>query len=285
MIFFPFLLLKSDQRGKREEKFTAFSFSLSTPMLSAVGENDFPRDAQAQAGSFVAAFRNAKEFVENAAAKFLGHAGALILDGKANVFGAFPLCRKRDGAAGRRVFHRIGNEIGEDLVDAGAADFTRGRCGSFPLSVPARGKQRVPFRARHLLDQLLAGNGLLLDQSRAAFKTGQIEQVLDHFKQAVRVAPGGQEQFGLLGIERPDFFLQQEIDRHCMLVSGVLSSWLTVAIKSVFTSSATRKRVTSCKATTTPTGFPVSLRMARTRGRKIFAPSRLTRIALSKLVG
>ena len=67
-IIFLFLWLKSDQGGKGEEKFTAFSLFAFNADVSAVSEHDFPRDAQAQAGALVAAFGSTKEFVKNAPA-------------------------------------------------------------------------------------------------------------------------------------------------------------------------------------------------------------------------
>ncbi len=56
---------RSDQGGKGEEKFTALPLLAFHADVSAVGENDLPGDAQAEAGAFVAAFGHAEEFVEN----------------------------------------------------------------------------------------------------------------------------------------------------------------------------------------------------------------------------
>ena len=64
---FSFLLLKSDQGRKGEEKFTAFSFLAFDSDISAVRENNFPRNAKAQAGSLITAFRSAEKLIEDAA--------------------------------------------------------------------------------------------------------------------------------------------------------------------------------------------------------------------------
>ena len=116
--FIVFLLLKSDQRGQGEEKFTAFSLLAFDADVAAVGEHDFARDAQAQAGALVAALGSAEKFIEDAPAQFLGTPGPSSRTAKRTLLAPSLPGRKRDRAAGRRIFHRVGKEIGEDLVDA-----------------------------------------------------------------------------------------------------------------------------------------------------------------------
>ena len=57
-----------DQRGKGEEKLATLSFFSLNADASAMGENNFPRDAETQSGPLIATFRDAEEFVENSAA-------------------------------------------------------------------------------------------------------------------------------------------------------------------------------------------------------------------------
>ena len=52
------------------------------------------------------------------------------------------------------------------------------------------------------------------------------------------------------------------------LVSGVLSSWLTVEIRLLFTSSSSSMRVTFSRMTATPKVAPLSSRSSTMRGRK-----------------
>ena len=52
-----------------------------------------------------------------------------------------------------------------------------------------------------------------------------------------------------------------------MLVSGVFSSWLTVATMLLFTSSKRRNRVTSSSSTAAPNVTDEASRIGRTRGR------------------
>ena len=52
-----------------------------------------------------------------------------------------------------------------------------------------------------------------------------------------------------------------------MLVSGVFSSWLTVATRLLFTSSSKRNRVTSSSSTAAPSVAPSASRIGRIRGR------------------
>ncbi len=61
-------LLKSDQGGKSEKKLAAFSFLAFHPDISAVSENNFAGDAQAQARPLIAALRDAKKLVEDSPA-------------------------------------------------------------------------------------------------------------------------------------------------------------------------------------------------------------------------
>ena len=165
---------------------------------------------------------------------------------------------------------------------------TRGRCGSIStFSFKPAGDDEFPLALGDFLDKLLAGNGLLLDQGRAAFEAGQVQQILDHLKEAIGIVPRGEEQLGLLGIERADFFLQQQIDRH--LHAGQRRFELVAdrgdQVGLHIVGHAEAGDILQAPRTT-PTGVPLSLRMARTRGRKNFSPpSRFTRMALSKLVG
>ncbi len=53
----------------------------------------------------------------------------------------------------------------------------------------------------------------------------------------------------------------------CTLVSGVFSSWLTVATMSLFRRSSRWNLVTSARATAAPISSSRSVRIATTRGR------------------
>ena len=69
-------------------------------------------------------------------------------------------------------------------------------------------------------------------------------------------------------------------------VSGVFSSWDTVATRLVFTSSNSRKRVTSWRMATAPWTCPWPSRKPTTRGkRKVSRSSKRTQRAFSKESG
>src|SRR5258708_7212735 len=59
-----FCCSKSYEKRQRKEKSTALSFPPLNAKASAVGEDNFARDAEAQARSVVATLGNAEEFVE-----------------------------------------------------------------------------------------------------------------------------------------------------------------------------------------------------------------------------
>ncbi len=70
------------------------------------------------------------------------------------------------------------------------------------------------IRAAASLEQVAGRYGPQVELHAALLDPGQVEQVVDHRQDAVGVLPGGQEQLDLLGRQRPDDLLEQQVDGH-----------------------------------------------------------------------
>ncbi len=123
--------------------------------------------------------------------------------------GAFVILRAQgDRAAGRRVFHRIANEIPKDLLDAGGVGFESGVRGAQverELEV-ARGNIRLADVHR-AAQQIVRFDRLGLELKLAVADAGEIQQVVDQPRFELHIATDrfqrGAHGFGAI------LFLQQ----------------------------------------------------------------------------
>ena len=120
-----------------------------------------------------------------------------------------------DRAASVRVLDGVDDQVVEDMLDAIAIDHDRrgGRRRPSAVSVTPRAlRLRLEARDR-FVDELGGGDGLEVELDAALFDPGQVEQVVDHRQDAVGVLAGRQQQLDLLGSERADHLLEQQVDR------------------------------------------------------------------------
>jgi len=173
--------------GSREEKFAAFGRRAFDTNRAAVGQHDFPRDTQPEPGPFVAArFRDAKKFIEDTPMKVRGNAGPLVLDRKSNTcapsFFALSVIVPSDGEC------LTAFEISwKKPVDSRTADGDGGKIRfDRHLQMKTARRDQFPLTVGDILNQLLAGKDFFRS-GRRRLQTGEIEKILDHFKQAVGI--------------------------------------------------------------------------------------------------
>ena len=179
--------------------------------------------------------------------------------------------RQRDRAARRgvgdgvvqQVVQRLPEPVGVDARPAGSG--SSATTSSSTCLSSARGAHRVG-RAPEQLGRVL---GPECRPVLRPLQPGQGQQVLDQRQQPLGVVAGVEQQFGLLRRERADRLLEQDVDGQPDAVSGVFSSWLTVATRSVLNWSSSRNRVTSLSTTAAPRVSPSGSRIGRTCGRYV----------------
>ena len=119
--------------------------------------------------------------------------------------------------AGLGMLDGVGDEIGKNVSDLPLIDEDHWQAGRdlHDEARAARFDQRPQILAPRFRPKRRARNGLCRGSRRlAGLELREVKEVVDHAQQALRVLARGEQQLRLLGIERADALLEQQVQAH-----------------------------------------------------------------------
>ncbi len=254
------------QRHAEDGPLAGAAFALDR---AAVGRDDFADDRQPQAAAARGRIaRNAKVPLENQRQIFGRNAGAGIRHRENHVAGR-SFRRQRDPPAARAC--------GPGRFPAGSAGrAATGPCRPAPAGqgpgLPARTPRPGPaargWKASNAARNKVAGDsGCRRSWLPPCSKRARSKRLLIMANSRSALSRASTRSSSCLGSSGPTSSCRSRCSTRRMLVSGVFSSWLTVATMLLFTSSRRRNRVTSSSSTAAPNVADAASRIGRTRGR------------------